>query len=55
MSIENPDSSSAPARSLSAGRGLEWITESWALFMKMPGLWIVLLSLIHISEPTRPY
>ncbi|MBK6289493.1 MAG: hypothetical protein KA739_02715 [Pseudomonadales bacterium] len=46
MSIENPDSSSAPARSLSAGRGLEWITESWALFMKMPGLWIVLTLIV---------
>ena len=33
---------SAPsARTVDAGRGLEWWKESWALFMKNPGMWVV--------------
>ena len=42
----NLDSPSAPVRSVTAARGLEWITESWTLFMKMPGLWIVLTLIV---------
>lgn len=29
-------------RSVDAGRGLEWWARSWALFMKNPGMWVVL-------------
>lgn len=29
-------------RSVDAGRGLEWWARSWALFMKAPGMWVVL-------------
>lgn len=29
-------------RSVDAGRGLEWWAQSWALFMKNPGMWVVL-------------
>ena len=29
-------------RSVDAGRGLGWWTDAWALFLKNPGLWIVL-------------
>lgn len=33
----------APApRSVDAGRGVEWWTAAWALFMKKPGMWVVL-------------
>src|SRR5438067_12483285 len=28
-------------RTLEAGRGAAWWTESWALFMKNPGMWLV--------------
>jgi len=28
-------------RSVDAGRGVAWWTESWALFMKNPGMWVV--------------
>ena len=30
------------ARGVEAGRGLAWWTDAWALFMKNPGMWIVL-------------
>jgi len=30
------------ARSVDAGRGVNWWTEGWALFTKNPGMWIVL-------------
>jgi hypothetical protein len=29
-------------RSVDAGRGISWWTDAWALFMKNPGMWIVL-------------
>jgi len=30
------------ARAVDAGRGISWWSEAWALFMKNPGMWIVL-------------
>lgn len=30
------------ARSVDAGRGVAWWSEAWALFMKNPGMWVVL-------------
>jgi len=32
----------AGVRSVDAGRGLGWWTDAWALFLKNPGMWIVL-------------
>lgn len=32
----------AGVRSVDAGRGLGWWTDAWAVFMKNPGMWIVL-------------
>lgn len=32
----------AAPRAVDAGRGLSWWSEAWALFMKNPGMWIVL-------------
>jgi uncharacterized membrane protein len=32
----------ATARTVDAGRGVNWWSEAWALFMKNPGMWIVL-------------
>jgi hypothetical protein len=34
--------SPAGVRSVDAGRGLGWWTDAWAVFMKNPGMWIVL-------------
>ncbi len=34
--------STAGVRSVDAGRGLGWWTDAWAVFMKNPGMWIVL-------------
>jgi uncharacterized membrane protein len=34
--------STAGVRSVDAGRGLGWWTDAWALFLKNPGMWIVL-------------
>jgi uncharacterized membrane protein len=39
----------APAvRSVAAGRGLDWITEGWALFLRAPGPWIALSLLVFV-------
>lgn len=34
--------SGAEPRTVDAGRGTAWWTEGWALFMKNPGMWVVL-------------
>ncbi|MEO8297843.1 MAG: BPSS1780 family membrane protein [Burkholderiales bacterium] len=34
--------SSPQGRSVDAGRGLSWWSEAWALFMRNPGMWVVL-------------
>ena len=39
----------APAiRSVAAGRGLDWITAGWALFLRAPGPWIALVLLVVV-------
>jgi uncharacterized membrane protein len=35
-------SSMSSVRSVEAGRGLAWWTDAWALFLKNPGMWVVL-------------
>jgi uncharacterized membrane protein len=35
-------------RSVTAGRGLDWITEGWALFLRAPGPWIALVLLVFV-------
>lgn len=35
-----------PAARLSAGRGVSWISEGWALFKAAPGMWIVALLIL---------
>lgn len=36
------EAGAATPRTVDAGRGLSWWSEAWALFMKNPGMWIVL-------------
>ena len=40
--MESLSSSLAAPRSVDAGRGVSWWTDAWALFMRNPGMWIVL-------------
>jgi uncharacterized membrane protein len=38
----------AAPRGVDAGRGINWWTEAWALFMKNPGMWIVLALILLV-------
>jgi len=35
-------------RSVAAGRGLDWVTEGWALFLRAPGPWVVMVLLFLV-------
>jgi uncharacterized membrane protein len=42
------ENAAGSGRSVSAGRGVEWWSEAWALFVKAAGMWIVLAILMII-------
>jgi uncharacterized membrane protein len=43
LEVDMDSTTTAPApRGVDAGRGVNWWTDAWALFMKNPGMWIVL-------------
>lgn len=45
--MESATYGGAQARTVDAGRGVSWWGEGWALFMKNPGMWVV-MSLIFL-------
>lgn len=40
--MESTTMDAGGARSVDAGRGVAWWSEAWALFLKNPGMWVVL-------------
>lgn len=40
--MDSTTPSAAEPRNVDAGRGVNWWTDAWALFMKNPGMWLVL-------------
>jgi uncharacterized membrane protein len=48
--MNGDDKPQAPpaVRGVAAGRGLDWITEGWALFLRAPGPWIALALLVFV-------
>lgn len=48
---------STTARSVDAGRGIEWLKQGWQLFLKNPGIWIamtVVLLVIYVVLASIP-
>lgn len=50
VTIDGKPPASPAFRSVAAGRGLDWITEGWALFLRAPGPWIVLVLLLLVAS-----
>lgn len=48
ITIDGKPQGAGAIRSVAAGRGLDWITEGWALFLRAPGPWIVLVLLVVV-------
>lgn len=48
MNIDDKAQAAPAIRSVAAGRGLDWITGGWALFLRAPGPWIVLTVLVFV-------
>ena len=48
MNIDDKAQAAPAIRSVAAGRGLDWITGGWALFLRAPGPWIVLTLLVFV-------
>ena len=48
--MNSEDKAQAPPaiRSVAAGRGLDWITGGWSLFLRAPGPWIALTVLVFV-------
>lgn len=48
MNSEDKPPAAPAVRSVAAGRGLDWITAGWALFLRAPGPWIALVLLVVV-------
>lgn len=46
--MEEAARGAAEPRGVEAGRGINWWSEAWALFMKNPGMWIVLALILLV-------
>ena len=46
--ITSTTDSTGSGRNVASGRGIEWWSEAWALFVKAAGMWIVLAILVML-------